>query len=137
MITLLSATPGSGKSLLATDILLDLSRDNVTNLKHNFYYAKAFFEKLEQLKKLDYLDQILVTKGQGLERTSEIVFLTPEIGLWWANLIGNGVGITLNFILLWFLVEGVFPFSSVLWLLHYYKPLFILFKVLYCGYDYH
>lgn len=28
-----------------------------------------------------------------------IVFLTPEIGLWWANLIGNGVGITLNFIL--------------------------------------
>lgn len=78
MITLLSATPGSGKSLLATDILLDLSRDNVANLKHNFYYAKAFFEKLEQLKKLDYLDQILVTKGQGLERTSEIVFLTPD-----------------------------------------------------------
>jgi len=28
-----------------------------------------------------------------------IVFLTPVIGLWWANLIGNGVGITVNFIL--------------------------------------
>ncbi|MDQ5972159.1 MAG: hypothetical protein QG553_318 [Patescibacteria group bacterium] len=28
-----------------------------------------------------------------------IVFLTPVIGLWWANLIGNGVGVTLNFIL--------------------------------------
>jgi putative flippase GtrA len=28
-----------------------------------------------------------------------IVFLTPIIGLWWANLVGNGVGVTLNFIL--------------------------------------
>lgn len=28
-----------------------------------------------------------------------IVFLTPIIGLWWANLIGNGVGLTVNFIL--------------------------------------
>ena len=28
-----------------------------------------------------------------------IVFLTPVIGLWWANLLGNGVGMTINFIL--------------------------------------
>lgn len=28
-----------------------------------------------------------------------IVFLTPVIGLWWANLIGNGVGLSVNFIL--------------------------------------
>ncbi len=28
-----------------------------------------------------------------------ILFLTPVIGLWWANLIGNGVGVTINFIL--------------------------------------
>ena len=28
-----------------------------------------------------------------------IVFLTPVIGLWWANLIGNCVGVTVNFIL--------------------------------------
>lgn len=28
-----------------------------------------------------------------------IVFLTPVIGLWWANLIGNGVGVTVNFFL--------------------------------------
>src|SRR5690349_6848935 len=28
-----------------------------------------------------------------------IVFLTPVIGLWWANLLGNGVGVTVNFIL--------------------------------------
>lgn len=28
-----------------------------------------------------------------------IVFMTPVIGLWWANLLGNGVGVTLNFIL--------------------------------------
>lgn len=78
MITFLSATPGSGKSLLATEMMLNLSRDNVANLKYNYYYAKAFFEKLEQIKKLDYLDQILVCKGQGLERTSEIFFLAPD-----------------------------------------------------------
>ena len=28
-----------------------------------------------------------------------IVFMTPHIGLWWSNLLGNGVGLTLNFIL--------------------------------------
>lgn len=28
-----------------------------------------------------------------------IVFMTPVIGLWWANLLGNGVGITINFLL--------------------------------------
>jgi len=28
-----------------------------------------------------------------------IVFLTPIIGLWWSNIIGNGVGVTVNFIL--------------------------------------
>lgn len=78
MIHLLSATPGSGKSLLATEILLNLSRDNIANLKHNFYYAKAFFEKINNLNLNEYLDLILVTKGQGLERTSEIIFLDPD-----------------------------------------------------------
>ena len=78
MINLLSATPGSGKSLLATEIMLNLSRDNVANLKYNYYYAKAFFEKLLQLKLETYLDSIIVTKGQGLERTSELVFLEPD-----------------------------------------------------------
>ena len=28
-----------------------------------------------------------------------IVFLTPIIGLWWANLLGNAVGVSVNFIL--------------------------------------
>lgn len=28
-----------------------------------------------------------------------IVLMTPVIGLWWANLLGNGVGITVNFLL--------------------------------------
>lgn len=28
-----------------------------------------------------------------------IVVMTPVIGLWWANLLGNGVGITINFLL--------------------------------------
>ncbi|WP_171477352.1 hypothetical protein [Acinetobacter bereziniae] len=44
MIHFLSATPGSGKSLLATEMMLDLSRENIANLKHNFYYAKAFLK---------------------------------------------------------------------------------------------
>jgi hypothetical protein len=78
MINFLSATPGSGKSLLATEMMLNLSRDNVANLKYNYFYAKAFFEKLQQIKRLDYLDQILVMKGQGLQRTVEIVFLEPD-----------------------------------------------------------
>jgi len=78
MINFLSATPGSGKSLLATEMMLNLSRDNIANLKHNFYYAKAFFEKIYNLKLTEYLDLLLVTKGQGLERTSEIIFLEPD-----------------------------------------------------------
>jgi putative flippase GtrA len=28
-----------------------------------------------------------------------IVVLTPIIGLWWSNIIGNGIGVTINFIL--------------------------------------
>lgn len=78
MINFLSATPGSGKSLLATEMMLNLSRDNIANLKHNFYYAKAFFEKIANLKLEEYLDLILVTKGQGLERASEIIFLDHD-----------------------------------------------------------
>lgn len=78
MIHFLSATPGSGKSLLATDLLLELSRENIANLKYNYFYAKAFFEKLKFLKLESYLDLVLVTKGQGLERTSEIHFLEPD-----------------------------------------------------------
>ncbi|WP_151803400.1 zonular occludens toxin domain-containing protein [Acinetobacter guillouiae] len=78
MIELLSATPGSGKSLKAVKKLLDLSRENVVNLKHNFFYAKAFFDKISNLKLEEYLDLILVTQGQGLERTSEIIFLDPD-----------------------------------------------------------
>ncbi|MEQ1343698.1 zonular occludens toxin domain-containing protein [Acinetobacter seifertii] len=78
MIHLLSATPGSGKSLLATERLLNLSRDNISNLKHNYFYAKAFFEKIAFLKLEHYLTQLLVTKGQGLERESEIVFFESD-----------------------------------------------------------
>ncbi|MFC1392206.1 putative phage-like protein [Acinetobacter baumannii] len=78
MITLLSATPGSGKSLLATEKLLDMSRDNIANLKHNYFYAKAFFEKIAFLKLESYLSQLLVTKGQGLERITEIVFFETD-----------------------------------------------------------
>ena len=78
MINFLSATPGSGKSLLATEMMLNLSRDNIANLKHNFFYAKAFFEKINILKLEEYLDLVLITSGQGLERKSEIIFLEPD-----------------------------------------------------------
>ena len=36
-----------------------------------------------------------------------ITFGTPRIGLWWANVIGNGVGITLNYI-----VQKYWAFTS-------------------------
>ncbi|ENX04617.1 zonular occludens toxin domain-containing protein [Acinetobacter courvalinii] len=78
MINFLSATPGSGKSLLATERMLNLSRDNVANLKFNYLYAKAVFEKISFLKLDHYLDSIVVTQGQGLERTSEIIFLESD-----------------------------------------------------------
>ncbi|MBP8006511.1 MAG: hypothetical protein KAZ18_06410 [Acinetobacter sp.] len=78
MIKFLSATPGSGKSLLATELMLNLSRDNISNLKHNYLYAKAVFEKISFLKLEQYLDSIVVTQGQGLERTSEIIFLESD-----------------------------------------------------------
>lgn len=78
MINLLSATPGSGKTLLATELLLNLSRSNVSNLKHNYFYAKAFFEKIIQLDLSSHLNSILIETGQGLERTSEIIFLEPD-----------------------------------------------------------
>ena len=78
MIKLISATPGSGKSLLATDMLLTVCRENVANLKYNYFYGKAFFEKLEQLNLIHYLNSLLVEKGQGLEKTSEIVFFEPD-----------------------------------------------------------
>ncbi|MCH7378599.1 MULTISPECIES: zonular occludens toxin domain-containing protein [Acinetobacter] len=78
MIHFLSATPGSGKSLLATERMLNLSRDNIANLKFNYLYAKAVFEKISFLKLDHYLDSIVVTQGQGLERTSEIIFLESD-----------------------------------------------------------
>lgn len=78
MIDFLSATPGSGKSLLATELMLNLSRDNITNLKYNYLYAKAVFEKIAFLKLDHYLDSVVVTHGQGLERTTEIIFLDSE-----------------------------------------------------------
>lgn len=78
MIHFLSATPGSGKSLLATELLYKLSKDNIKNLKHNFYYAKAFFEKIKELKFDSYLRSLVVTRGQGLERETELVFFEDD-----------------------------------------------------------
>lgn len=78
MITFLSATPGSGKSLLATENLYNLSKSNIKNLKHNYFYAKAFFEKITNDGLDSYLSSIQVNKGQGLERTSELIFLDQD-----------------------------------------------------------
>lgn len=75
MIHLLTAGPGSGKSLYATNILLNLSRDNLKNLKFNFYLAKSFFEKIDNLKLQDRLRSVILETGQGLEKTEELIFL--------------------------------------------------------------
>lgn len=75
MITFLSATPGSGKTLWATEQLLILSRKNIKNLKHNYFYAKAFFEKITQLELESELGSVLIEEGQGLEKTTRIEFL--------------------------------------------------------------
>lgn len=75
MIHLLTAGPGSGKSLYSTELLLKLSRENIKNLRHNYFYAKAFFEKIVELKLEDELLSVLLEKGQGLEKEYELVFL--------------------------------------------------------------
>lgn len=78
MIDFLSATPGSGKTLLAVEILYILSKDNIKNLKHNFFYAKAFFEKINQLEFDSYLRSLTITTGQGLERETQLIFFDDD-----------------------------------------------------------
>lgn len=56
--------------------------------------------KKSQRKELIRIAEYLVSGGAYFWSAYVlIVFLEPVIGLWWANLIGNGVGVTLNFIL--------------------------------------
>ena len=69
MIKLLSATPGSGKSLWATDTLLTVCRENLANLKYNYFYAKAFFEKLEQL----------ILNKEGISKNEFVPFTIQEL----------------------------------------------------------
>lgn len=78
MITFLTATPGGGKSLLATEILYKISKANVLNLKHNYFYAKSFFEKIAELKLEQYFQSIIIEVGQGLEKTSQHIFLEDD-----------------------------------------------------------
>ncbi len=78
MITFLTATPGGGKSLLATEMLYKISKSNVLNLKHNYFYAKSFFEKIAELKLEEYFQSIIIEVGQGLEKTSEYIFLDDD-----------------------------------------------------------
>jgi zona occludens toxin len=75
MIHFLSATPGSGKTLWATDYIYKLSKLNIKNLNFNYYYAKSFFEKITQLGFDSYLASYLLEEGQGLEQTKRLVFL--------------------------------------------------------------
>lgn len=72
MITFLTATPGGGKSLLATEMLYKISKSNVLNLKHNYFYAKSFFEKVAELKLEEYFQSIIIEIGQGLEKPLNI-----------------------------------------------------------------
>lgn len=78
MITFLTATPGGGKSLLATEMLYKISKANVLNLKHNYFYAKSFFEKIAELKLEQYFQSIIIEVGQGLEKTSQHIFLDDD-----------------------------------------------------------
>lgn len=78
MINFLTATPGGGKTLLATEILYILSKANVLNLKHNYFYAKSFFEKIAELKLEEYFQSIIIEVGQGLEKTSQHIFLDDD-----------------------------------------------------------
>lgn len=75
MIHLLTAGPGSGKSLYSTELLLKVSRLNVSNLRHNYFYAKPFFEKIKELKLHEQLRSVTLEVGQGLEKEYEIRFL--------------------------------------------------------------
>lgn len=78
MITFISATPGSGKTLLATDMVYQISRRNVANLHHNFFYGKAFFEKIKELQLEEYFQTVYIEHGQGLEKEIEVVFLEDD-----------------------------------------------------------
>lgn len=54
----------------------------------------------KQQKELTRIAEYLVTGGAYFwSGYFIIVFSEPIIGLWWANLIGNGVGVTVNFLL--------------------------------------
>lgn len=56
--------------------------------------------KLARHRQLVQIAEYMVTGGAYFwSGYFLIVFLTPVIGLWWANIVGNTVGVTINFIL--------------------------------------
>jgi putative flippase GtrA len=56
--------------------------------------------KISQRKELIRIAEYLISGGAWFwSGYFIIVFMTPVIGLWWANLLGNGVGLTINFLL--------------------------------------
>lgn len=62
--------------------------------------AKKSKLKKNQRRELVRIAEYLVSGGAYFwSAYFLIVFLAPVIGLWWANLVGNGVGVTLNFVL--------------------------------------
>ena len=78
MITFISATPGGGKTLTAVEILFKISKDNIKNLNHNYYLFKATLEKLTELDLLDELRTATITRGQGLQQTTRILFFAED-----------------------------------------------------------
>ena len=57
-------------------------------------------KKTKQNKELVRIVEYMVSGGAYFwSGYFVIVLLTPVIGLWWANIIGNGIGITVNFLL--------------------------------------
>lgn len=56
--------------------------------------------KRKQQKELTRIAEYLVTGGAWFwSGYFIIIFSEPIIGLWWANIVGNGVGVTVNFLL--------------------------------------
>lgn len=78
MITFISATPGGGKTLTAVEILFKISKDNIKNLNFNYYLFKATLEKFTELNLIDELRTTTITRGQGLQQQTSILFFAED-----------------------------------------------------------
>ena len=78
MITFISATPGGGKTLTAVEILYKISRENIKNLNFNYYLFKPTIEKFQELGLMEELRHATITRGQGLEQQTVLLFFADN-----------------------------------------------------------